>query len=401
LDKVRLPATVVADAEGYEQVQQAAEAAASRGRPGAPEAAADHLLRVSQSPVVFLPSGMGGRLVLERLPTAFSRDEDTGRRMLDDAAQRWGVAQRRVAGELFPLFVANQRRGLRSGFDAGDLSPHAPLLLGAGLYDRLYERRALPTRRNYAVSLLVDGSASMLQPRPVAAGRSETWGLSAAILGAWTLAHLCEELQVSFEVGIFNRGFAALAEDTEALYLRRRAEATAGLRQAHGSSADALVSTVNHYLVKSFDDPWRTAEARLVGLADMAFRPKEAGQRATRHPQESAPVSMFAKAANVDELNVVRAVERLAARRANVRVLVVLSDGMTRGRPGELALAVGAAERAGATVLGIGIGDRAVEASYRHAQVVYRPPALARAMVEGVRGALKRGLARAGVPVGT
>ena len=38
----------------------------------------------------------------------------------------------------------------------------AALFLGAGLYQRMYERRSLPTRRAYAVSLLVDGSASIL-----------------------------------------------------------------------------------------------------------------------------------------------------------------------------------------------------------------------------------------------
>ena len=40
---------------------------------------------------------------------------------------------------------------------------------------------------------------------------------------------------------------------------------------------------------------------------------------------------MFEKAANVDEFNVAYAAERLAARRATVRILVVLADGMTRG----------------------------------------------------------------------
>ena len=61
------------------------------------------------------------------------------------------------------MFAANQRRGLRSGFDQGDVSPHAALFIGAGLYQRLYERRSARTRRRYAVSLLVDASASMLK----------------------------------------------------------------------------------------------------------------------------------------------------------------------------------------------------------------------------------------------
>ena len=61
-----------------------------------------------------------------------------------------------TASDRNPLFIANQRRGLRSGYDAGELSPYAALLLGAGLYERMFERRAISTKRSYTVSLLVD-----------------------------------------------------------------------------------------------------------------------------------------------------------------------------------------------------------------------------------------------------
>ncbi len=93
------------------------------------------------------------------------------------------MAQSHVSGELYPLFAANQRRGLRSGYDQGDVSPHAALFIGAGLYDRMYERRASRTRRSYAVSLLVDASGLDApaphpgqQPHPLGDVGSARWG---------------------------------------------------------------------------------------------------------------------------------------------------------------------------------------------------------------------------------
>src|SRR5690606_31576586 len=161
-----------------------------------------------------------------------------GRAALAEAAARWDVAQRQVSGELFPLFAANQRRGLRSGYDQGDVSPHAALFIGAGLYTRMYERRAARTRRTYAVSLLVDASASMLQPRRSSTGRSTAWGMSAALMGAWTLARLADELQIDFEVAMFNRSYAARPEGTEWSYTRSRPQSTGGLKQTRGGAAE-------------------------------------------------------------------------------------------------------------------------------------------------------------------
>jgi len=105
---------------------------------------------------------------------------------------------------------------------------------------------------------------------------------------------------------------------------------------------------------------------------------------------------MFEKAANVDELNLSHAADRLARRNAQVRLLVVLADGMTRGSVETLADAVDAAEATGTTVLGIGIGDDTVRAAYSRAEVVERPDALADAMVEGVRSSLRRHIAVVG-----
>jgi cobalamin biosynthesis protein CobT len=105
---------------------------------------------------------------------------------------------------------------------------------------------------------------------------------------------------------------------------------------------------------------------------------------------------MFEKAANVDELNVAHAVERLGARNAQVRMLVVLADGMTRGSVETLAATVDGAEAGGVTVLGIGIGDDTVTAAYSRNEIVQRPDTLTSAMIGGVRSALRRSIAMTG-----
>jgi hypothetical protein len=402
VDAVRIVTPPLRDADSYDETRAAAQAvSAEQGKAGEADTAGDpateQLVRVSQAPSIYLPTGQTGKLIVGNFPSQFRVFGAEGRTMLDQAARQWGVVQRRVAGELYPLFLANQRRGLRSGFDAGDLSPYAALLLGAGLYERMFERRDLPTRRSYAVSLLVDGSASMLQPLQVAGAiRKAPWALAAASLGAWSLALLCNELQIDFEVAVFNRSFPASHDDTERTFADRRHRATGGLRRTHSGSADRLSRTVNHYLVKPFDDRWRRHEDVLAGLFYMAASPREAGQEARRNPETATPVSMFDKAANVDEFNVTYAAQRLAARHVSTRILVVLADGMTRGSVRALAESVHAAEQMGTTVLGIGIGDDTVTAAYSRHQVVERPEDLTRAMIEGVRSTLLRTIAAAG-----
>jgi hypothetical protein len=397
VDAVRIVTPPLQDREAYDNTRQAAQTvSAEQGRHGEAEMAGDpateQIVRVSESPTVYLPTGQGGKLIVGEIPFRFGEFAADGRTLLDDAARRWHVAQRRVSGELYPLFLANQRRGLRSGYDAGDLSPYAALLLGAGVYERMFERRDLPMRRSYAVSLLVDGSASMLQPRAVTGGRKAPWALAAATLGAWTLAHLCDELQIEFEVALFNRAFAAAPDDSERTFSDRRHRATGALRRSQGGSAERLTRTVNHYLVKPFDRRWRGADDVTAGLFWTAAAPAEAGRKARLHPETAPPVSMFDKAANVDEFNLAYAAGRLASRRVATRILVVLADGMTRGSVQALADSVEAIEQAGTVVLGIGIGDTTVQAAYARNQVVEQPDELARAMVDGVRSTLYRTL---------
>jgi hypothetical protein len=401
VDQVRIVSPVLKDVESYDQTKEAAEAMrADRGKPDpgdtAGDPATDQILRVSEAPDIYLPTGQGGKLIVAPLPFRFDRFAADGHDALETAARRWEVGQRHISGELYPLFIANQRRGLRSGYDAGDLSPYAALFLGAGLYQRMFERRDLPTRRAYSVSLLVDGSASMLQPRTLPGGRKAPWALAAATLGAWTLARLCDELQVEFEVALFNRAFAARPDDTERSFIDRQNTTKGALRRTQGGAADRLTRTINHYVVKAFDQRWETAEPALAGLFWTAAHPGDAAGVARRDPTAAPPVSMFEKAANVDELNLSHAADRLARRNAQVRMLVVLADGMTRGSVEALAATVDTTEASGSTVLGIGIGDDTVRAAYSRAQVVERPDALTDAMVEGVRASLRRHIAVAG-----
>ena len=401
VDAVRMISPIVTDADSYQDTKRAAESRSGLSdRKGASELAGDEstdqLLRVSQAPEVYLPTGQGGKLLVTTIPSAFSNFGAQGLEALNIAAKKWEVAQRRVSGELFPLFAANQRRGLRSGFDQGDVSPHAALFIGAGLYQRLYERRAARTRRRYAVSLLVDASASMLSPGR-RQGRGTTWAMSAALLGAWTMARLCDELQIDFEVALFNRGFAARPHDTEKSFRAARSAATAGLRQTQGTAADRLTTTVNHYLVKSFDRRWRDAQHTLSGLFFTAQDPKRAAALTRRDPENAPPVSLFEKAANVDEYNVIHAAERMARQGADVRLLMVLADGMTRGSVDALTKSVSSIEATGTTVIGIGIGDHTVDEAYQRHEVVEQPEHLAKAMIDGTRSALRRSLAISGM----
>jgi hypothetical protein len=397
VNSVRMTSPIVNDSDSYQDTRRAAEARSGLSdRKGASEMAGDEstdqLLRVSQAPEVFLPTGQAGKLLVAPIPQSFANFGTEGMEALTETAKKWDVAQRRVSGELFPLFAANQRRGLRSGFDQGDVSPHAALFIGAGLYQRLYERRAARTRRTYAVSLLVDASASMLSPGRER-GRGTSWAMPAALLGAWTMARLCDELQIDFEVAMFNRGFAARAHDTEQTYRRARSAATAGLRQTQGTSADRLTTTVNHYIVKPFDRRWRDAQPNLAGLFYTAAEPRKAAGLARRDPASAPPISLFERAANVDEFNLIHAAERMGRLGAQVRVLMVLADGMTRGSLEALSKSVASVEAGGTTVIGIGIGDHTVDEAYARHEVVEQPQDLTRAMVDGTRGALRRSLA--------
>jgi hypothetical protein len=150
-------------------------------------------------------------------------------------------------------------------------------------------------------------------------------------------------------------------------------------------------------MVKSFDRRWRDSQNTLAGLFFTAIDPRRAATLARRDTKSAPPVSLFEKASNVDEFNVMHAAERLGRLGADVRILLVLADGMTRGSVEALTKTVKSAESTGTTVIGIGIGDHTVDQAYQRHEVVDEPDQLTRAMVEGTRGALRRSLAYSGM----
>ena len=77
VDHVRLTSPILADAESYLDTRRAAEVrSGASDQKGASDVADDEstsqLLRVSQAPEVFLPNGMGGKLLVTPIPGAFA-----------------------------------------------------------------------------------------------------------------------------------------------------------------------------------------------------------------------------------------------------------------------------------------------------------------------------------------
>ncbi len=150
-------------------------------------------------------------------------------------------------------------------------------------------------------------------------------------------------------------------------------------------------------MVKPFDRRWRDSQKTLAGLFYSAAQPRRAAAKARRESESAPPISLFEKAANVDEFNLVHAAERMGRLGADVRLLMVLADGMTRGSVEALTDSVSTIEASGTTVIGIGIGDHTVDEAYARHEVVEEPDQLAKAMIDGTRGALRRSLALSGM----
>ena len=264
----------------------------------------------------------------------------------------------------------------------------SPVARCAVCIERMFERRDLPTNRSTVVSLLVDGSASMLQPRPLPQRPQGPMGVGCRHAGAVTIARLCDELQIDFEVALFNRAFAAAADDTEETFSERRHRATEPSAAARVAQLNGSTRTVNHYLVKPFDTRWRVAEDSAGGPVLDGGRAAGGRRGGPPRPEAAPPISMFDKAANVDEFNVPMPPCGSRTATSSTRILVVLAgrhDARFGAGPGRL----GRSRRAirGAVVLGIGIGDQTVQAAYSRNQVVEIPEELAAAMVDGVRSA--------------
>ncbi|HEX2404950.1 MAG TPA: hypothetical protein VHM29_09625, partial [Acidimicrobiia bacterium] len=103
VDAVRMTSPILTDADSYQDTRRSSEARSGMSdRKGASDIAdeesTDQLLRVSQAPDIFLPTGQGGKLVVGPIPSSFAHFSNEGAEALIRTAQRWGLAQRRVSG---------------------------------------------------------------------------------------------------------------------------------------------------------------------------------------------------------------------------------------------------------------------------------------------------------------
>jgi hypothetical protein len=212
---------------------------------------------------------------------------------------------------------------------------------------RLFQRRERGGKREVAVSLLVDESASM-QGRE----KSKTAAKAAILLGE-TLSRLDVPLEI---IGYTTAGFEA------------RQAMSLGLTPAHAYRA-MRCSPLEHRIYKSFDEPYRFVRTRLAEI-----RP--------RHN-------------NWDEEHLAFAFRRLQSRPERTKLILVISDGQPNGDADELIRSVAALERQGCKIIGLGIGEDFVRKIYRRAVVV----ADFRQMGEALLGLLSLELSRAPVAI--
>ena len=90
---------------------------------------------------------------------------------------------------------------------------------------------------------------------------------------------------------------------------------------------------------------------------------------------------MFEKGTNIDEVNIMHATKRLLNHSSNTKMLVVLSDGMTRGTLSELKNSINFATKNGVDVIGIGIGNRGSWREYINNVQIEQPEQLIHSIV--------------------
>ena len=154
------------------------------------------------------------------------------------------------------------------------------------------------------------------------------WSLASALIGASYLSQICFELDIDFEVSIFNRGFASEHTENDEMYNRRKFAVSSMLNRTYGSSAQELYNTANHYFIKEFKDSWRENYKQFIGLIDFSRNLRDSIDIGISK-ELTPPISMFEKGTNIDEINIMHATKRLLNHPSNTKMLVVLSDGMT------------------------------------------------------------------------
>jgi cobaltochelatase CobT len=174
---------------------------------------------------------------------------------------------------------------------------------------RLFRRRQAGGRRQVAVCVLVDESASMKG--------HEKWRTAAKTVVL--LGEALDRLDVPFEI----IGF------TTADYEARRA-LQLGLTPAFAYRA-MRCSRLEHRLYKAFEEPYRSVRTRLSDI----------------QPRHN----------NWDEEHLLFAHRRIRRRPEPSRVIIIVSDGQPNGEADHLIATVAQVEREGGRIIGVGIGE--------------------------------------------
>ena len=337
----------------------------------------DHVSKVGTSSTVYLPNGKVSKLLSTNLPKSFKNLYTNGLNTYNSLLEEWDLPVFKVTNKIKPYFIHNKKRLRISGYDQGDLSPHVPLMLASGRYERMFEQKQRLSNKSYAVSLLIDGSGSMLEKDK---GDFYPWSLSAALIGASYLAQICHELDIDFEVAIFNRSFAADELENEELYLIRKMAVSSMLNTNYGSNAEYYFNTTNHYFIKKFDDSWKENYEKFIGLIEFSRNLRESLDKIESN-LDHPPASMFERGTNVDERNIMFSTKRLLEKGSKTKLLAVLSDGMTRGSLEDLKSSINYASKVGIDVIGIGIGERGTWKEYINKTQINEPEELIHSIV--------------------
>ena len=337
----------------------------------------DHISKVGASSTIYFPSGNTAKVVENKVPDNFKNLYKNGLQTYESLLQQCNLPIYKVTNKIKPYFIHNQKRQRISGFDQGDLSPHVPSMLASGRYERMFEQKQRLSNKSYVISLLIDGSGSMIEKNK---DELYPWSLASALIGASYLSQICFELDIDFEVSIFNRGFASEHTENEETYNSRKFAVSSMLNRTYGSSAQDLYNTANHYFIKEFKDSWRENYQQFIGLIDFSRNLRDSidiGISSELIP----PISMFEKGTNIDEVNIMHATKRLLNHSSNTKMLVVLSDGMTRGTLSELKNSINFATKSGVDVIGIGIGNRGSWREYINNVQIEQPEQLIHSIV--------------------
>ena len=337
----------------------------------------DHVSKVGTSSTVYLPNGKVSKLLSTNLPKSFKNLYTNGLNTYNSLLEEWDLPVFKVTNKIKPYFIHNKKRLRISGYDQGDLSPHVPLMLASGRYERMFEQKQRLSNKSYAVSLLIDGSGSMLEKDK---GDFYPWSLSAALIGASYLAQICHELDIDFEVAIFNRSFAADELENEELYLKRKMAVSSMLNTNYGSNAEYYFNTTNHYFIKKFDESWKENYEKFIGLIEFSRNLRESLDKIESN-LDHPPASMFERGTNVDERNIMFSTKRLLEKGSKTKLLAVLSDGMTRGSLEDLKSSINYASKVGIDVIGIGIGERGTWKEYINKTQINEPEELIHSIV--------------------